>query len=96
MNAQVTAMKQSLDQATTAYNTEQARLVESGLKSQERYEALKPLKAAQDAANRAYVDAAHGSIKKELNKIIAADAPRRRAEKLARSTWKAAKAGIAA
>lgn len=96
MNQQVATLKEVLDQATAAYNAEQARLVEAGLKSKERYEALKPLKAAQDAANRAYVAAAHGSIKKELNKIIAADAPARRAEKLARSPWQQAKAAAKA
>jgi hypothetical protein len=96
MNQQVTALKQALDQATAAYNAEQARLVEAGLKSKERYEALKPLKAAQDAANSAYVSAANGAVRKELNKIIAADAPARRAEKLARSPWKQAKAAAKA
>jgi len=96
MNQQVATLKEVLDQATVAYNAEQARLVEAGLKSKERYEALKPLKAAQDAANRAYVAAAHGAIKKELNKIIAADAPARRAEKLARSPWQQAKAAAKA
>lgn len=96
MNHQVATLKQALDQATAAYNAEQARLVEAGLKSKERYEALKPLKAAQDAANSAYVAAANGAVRKELNKIIAADAPARRAEKLARSPWKQAKAAAKA
>lgn len=96
MNQQVTTLKQALDQATAAYNAEQARLVEAGLKSKERYEALKPLKASQDAANSAYVAAAHGAVRKGLNQIIAADAPARRAEKLARSPWKQAKAAAKA
>ena len=52
--------------------------------------------AAQDAANSAYVAAANGAVRKELNKIIAADAPRRRAEKLARSPWQQAKAAAKA
>lgn len=83
-------LKQALDAAQAAYVAEQARLTEAGLKSKDRYEALKPLKAAVEAANAAYVDSAHGDVKKKLNKIIAAGAPARRAEKLARSPWKQA------
>lgn len=86
----VNELKQALDAAQAAYVAEQTRLTEAGLKSKERYEALKPLKAVVDAANAAYVDAANGAIKTKLNKIIAAGAPARRAEKLARSPWKQA------
>ena len=89
-NMTVNELKQALDAAQAAYVAEQARLTDAGLKSKERYEALKPLKAAVDAANVAYVDAAQGAIKGKLNKIIAAGAPARRAEKLARSPWKQA------
>lgn len=96
MTNQVATLKQALEQATAAYTAEQTRLMAAGLKSQERYEALKPLKAAQDAANKAYVEAAHNVVRKGLNQIIAADAPRRRAEKLARSPWKQAKAAAKA
>lgn len=92
----VATLKAALDQATEAYNQEQTRMIKAGLKSKERYEALKPLKAAQDAANSAYVAAAHGAVRKELNKIIAASAPARRAEKLARSPWKQVKAAAKA
>lgn len=92
MNAKLNELKQVLDAAQSAYVSEQARLVEAGLKSRERYEALRSLKSAVDAANREYVDAAHDAVRKECNKIIRADAPRRRAEKLARSPWKQAKA----
>ncbi len=85
-------LKKTLDGATMAYEAEINRLIAAGIKSNDRYEALKPLKAAQDAANSAYVKAAHTDVRKGLNKIIAADAPRRRAEKLSRSAWKRAKA----
>jgi hypothetical protein len=96
MSAKVQALKATLDQATEAYNVEQARLVAAGLNSKARYEALKPLKAAQDAANSAYVKAATNHVKRGLDAIIAADAPRRAAEKLARSPWKQAKAAAQA
>lgn len=96
MNATVNALKKTLDTAHAAYVAEQTRLVAAGLKSKERYELLKPLKAAEDAANSAYVAAANGAIQKECNKIIAAGAPARRAAKLARSPWKQAKAAAAA
>ena len=92
MNAKTNELKQALDTAHAAYIAEQSRLAALGLNSKARYEALKPLKAAEDAANKSYVSAAHGAIRKELNTIIAADAPRVRAEKLARSPWKAEKA----
>ena len=95
MNATVNTLKQALDTAHAAYVAEQTRLVAAGLKSKERYEALKPLKAAEDAANAAYVAAANGAIRKECQKIIAADAPARHAAKLARSPWKQAKAAAA-
>jgi hypothetical protein len=93
---QIAVLKQTLDQATEAYNAEQARLAAAGLKSKERYGALRPLKAAQDAANSAYVAAAHRAVRAELSKIIAADALVRRAEKLARSPWRQAKSATKA
>ena len=91
----VADLKQALDTAHAAYVAEQSRLTEAGLKSQERYEALKPLKAVVDAANKAYVAAANSAVANKLDKIISADAPRRRAAKLARSPWKQAKAAAA-
>lgn len=91
MNNQIAQLKAALDAATLAYNTEQAKLVAQGLNSKARYPLLKDLKAAQDSANSAYVNTAHSAIKKELNKIIAADAPARAAAARSRSAWKQAK-----
>lgn len=82
---QIAALKQALDAATTTYEAEKARLTEAGMKSADRYVALKTLKAAQDAANSAYVKFTHGQIKGELDKIIAAQTPAERAEGLRRA-----------
>ncbi len=84
-------LKNALDAARAAYEAEKARLTALGLKSKERYEALKPLKAVKDAANAAYVQAAHAYVKRGLDKIIAADRPEREAAARARSPWKQAK-----
>lgn len=92
MSSKIEALKQALDAAVVAHNTERDRLAASGLKSAARYEALKPLKAVVDAANAAYVKAAHGQINRKLSAIIAADKPARQAAALARSPWKQAKA----
>jgi hypothetical protein len=89
--AQIDTLKQVAAQANEAYTTEQARLVEAGLKSQARYELLKPLKAAADKAHAEYSVYAKGEIRKELNKIIREDAPIRAAAARARSPWKMAK-----
>lgn len=96
MNAKINTLKQALDAAFDAHEGEKARLIAAGLNSKARYPLLKDLAAAVSAANAAYVKAAHGAIRKELNTIIAADAPRAHAEKLARSPWKAAKASAQA
>jgi hypothetical protein len=94
MTATRQELKQSAEALAAAYHAEVARLTAAGLKSKERYEALKPMKAELDAAWKLHVSAAHKHVKSELNKIIAADAPRLRNEKLARSPWKQAKAGL--
>ena len=87
----ISELKQSAEAAQAAYTAEQSRLVAYGLRSQERYAALQPLKAAADAAHAAYVKVAHAEIKGELNKIIREDAPARAAAARARSPWKQAK-----
>lgn len=91
-----TELKQALDAAQAAYLAEQAKLTAQGLKSAQRYELLKPLKAVVDAANAAFVGAAKAAVNKKLDAFIAANAPRVRAEKLARSPWKQAKAAAKA
>ncbi len=96
MNEQVATLKQALDASVQAHDVEKARLIAAGLNSKARYPMLKDLALAVSTANSAYVAAAHSAVRKELNKIIAADAPRRRAEKLARSPWKQAKAAAKA
>jgi folylpolyglutamate synthase/dihydropteroate synthase len=82
---QIAALKQTLKTATAAYESEKLRLIEAGMKSKDRYIALKTLKTAQDAANSAYVKFTHGQIKNELDKIIAAQTPEQRAESLRRA-----------
>ena len=87
----IEALKQVLDAAVAAHDSERDRLAAAGLNSKARYEQLKPLKAAVDAANRAYVDFSHGQIRGELDAIIEADRPAREAAARARSPWKQAK-----
>lgn len=87
----IAALKQVLDAAQAVYVAEQGRLTAAGLKSRQRYEQLKPLKDAVDAANYAYVKFTHGQIGRELNAIIASGRPARDAAARARSPWKQAK-----
>lgn len=87
----IAALKQAAEQAQAAYTTEQARLVEASLKSAQRYELLKPLKAAADAAHAEYAKYAKGQINRSLTAIIEADKPARQEAARARSPWKAAK-----
>jgi hypothetical protein len=87
----VTELKRAAEAAQAAYTTEQTRLVAAGLKSQERYALLKPLKAAADAAALAYSKAAKAKIHRALSVIIEADRPAREEAARARSAWKRAK-----
>ena len=89
--AKIDSIKATSAAAHAVLNAEQARLVEAGLKSKERYELLKPLKASADAAHAEYSKYSIGQIKGELNKIIAAGAPARAAASRSRSAWKQAK-----
>ena len=66
----VAELKATLDAAAAAHNSERDRLAAAGLNSKARYEALKPLKAAQDAANAAYVAAAKRKVHAGLTAII--------------------------
>lgn len=95
MSNKIEALKQALDAAVAAHDAERDRLAAAGLKSAARYEALKPLKAAMDAANAAYVKAAHGNVRRQLDAIIRAGRPAREAAALDRSPWKQAKAEAA-
>lgn len=87
----IEALKQVAAVAQNAYETEQARLVALGLKSSERYAALKSLKAAADSAHAEYSIFAKGQISRELCAIIASGKPARDAASRARSPWKQAK-----
>ncbi|OGO33086.1 MAG: hypothetical protein A2Z03_02140 [Chloroflexi bacterium RBG_16_56_8] len=89
--AKIAELKKIAEQAGAAHEAEKNRLAAQGLKSQVRYELLKPLKASADAAHAEYAKFAKGQISKELNKIIAADLPNRQAAARARSPWKQAK-----
>ena len=83
--AKIDTLKQVAAKAHEAYTTEQTRLVEAGVKSQERYTMLKDLKAAADKAHAEYSKFAKGQIARELDKIIAAQTPAQRAEGLRRA-----------
>ena len=83
--AKINELKQVSEVAHAAYDAEKARLTEAGFKSQERYTMLKDLKAAADKAHAEYSKFAKGQISKELDKIIAAQAPAQRAEGLRRA-----------
>lgn len=87
----INELKARVEAAAKAHDDEKARLAALGYKSQERYFLLKPLKKVLDDLNAEYVKFAHGQIKGELNKIIAADRPARQAAARARSPWKQAK-----
>ncbi len=87
----IAALKQSLDIAVAVHDAERDRLATIGLNSKARYEQLKPLKAAVDAANSAYVKFTHGQISRELDTIIEAGRPAREVAARARSPWKQAK-----
>lgn len=89
--AKINELKAIAEAAGKAHDDEKARLASLGLKSQARYELLKPLKAAADKAHAEYAQYAKGQIAKELDKIIAADLPNRQAAARARSPWKMAK-----
>ena len=89
--AEIAALKQVLDNAVAAHDAERDRLAALGLNSKARYEQLKTLKAAVDAANAAYVKFAHGQICRELDSIIEDGRPAREAAARARSPWKQAK-----
>ena len=74
--------KQTLEQlkATAAAAWEEYKAAEeaakaSGLKSKERYELLKPLRAKADAAHAAAYDASKKFVMNGLNKIIREAAP---------------------
>lgn len=90
-SAKIEALKEVAAAANAAYTTEQARLVAAGVKSNDRYLLLKPLKAAADAAHAAYSKSAKGQINRTLVAIIEADRPAREAGARARSAWKQAK-----
>ena len=76
--AKINELKTALDASTAAYEVEKNRLIEAGVKSQDRYTILKPLKMAQDAANAEYVNFANGEVTKGLNALAKANpAPKR-------------------
>jgi hypothetical protein len=79
-HTKINELKEVSDAAHRVLNAEQARLTEMGLKSKERYELLKPLKAIADEAHLVYSKYAKGQINRELCKIIAAQTPEQRAE----------------
>ena len=82
--AKIAELKSTLDAAALAYGVKKDELVAAGMKSQERYEALKELKASVDAANSAYVKYTHGQIKRELSAICATISAEKKAAKAAK------------
>lgn len=72
------------NQAHAAYEAKKAELIAQGLKSKERYELLKPLKAIEDEANRNYVAAANKEAIKVFNEINAECVAEQRTKKEAK------------
>ena len=72
-------LKAIAEAAVKAHNDENARLVAMGLNSKARYPMLKELREAKDAAWANYVQGAHAYVRKELDKVIAAGRPARKA-----------------
>lgn len=89
--AKISELKKAAAKAFAAHEAEKARLIAAGIKSNARYELLKDLKSASDAAHAESLKFSTGQIKKELNRIIAEDIPARQAAARARSPWKQAK-----
>ena len=89
--AKINELKAIASVAEKSYNTEQARLVDAGFKSAQRYILLKVLKAEADATAAVYRKFANSQIMRELDKMIAEDRPAREAAARARSPWKQAK-----
>ncbi len=87
----INVLKRAAEVAHAALNAEQARLVDAGFKSQERYTMLKDLKSSADAAHSVYAKFAKGQISRALDDIIEADRPAREAGARGRSAWKQAK-----
>lgn len=82
--AKIEALKATLDAAVAAHDSKKEELTSAGLNSKARYEALKELKAAVDAANSAYVKYTHGQIKRELSAICAVVSAEKKAAKAAK------------
>jgi len=61
--AKIEELKQAAKLANYAYEAEKARLVADGIKSNARYELLKPLKSAADEAHSIYANFAKGQIR---------------------------------
>lgn len=97
MKATIASLKIAAEAAAAAYEAEAARLVAAGLKSKERYEALRPLKAEQEATWAAYHKAAANKVVRGFRAIAEEANAEKRAAKLARSPYQRRKAaGIAA
>jgi hypothetical protein len=92
----INELKAAAEKAHAQYENEQARLVALGMKSKDRYEALKPLKAAADEAWGAYKEAGTKKVLKRVRAHINNINAQARAEKLARSPYKQRKAGLIA
>lgn len=83
-NQKVNELEAIKNQAHAAYEAKKAELISQGLKSKERYELLKPLKAIEDEANRNYVAAANKEAIKVFNEINAECVAEQRAKKEAK------------
>ncbi len=90
-DAKIQALKAKSEQSAQAYEALKAELTAQGLNSRQRYPLLKELKEIANADHSAYQKFAVKEIKSELNKIIAADLPNRKAAERSRSAWKKAK-----
>jgi len=88
----INELKIAAEKAHAEYAAEQARLVALGMKSKDRYEALKPFKAAEDAAWGKYREAATKKVIKRVAAHIQQVNAEIHAERLARSPYKQRKA----
>lgn len=81
----IPALKIAAESAVAAYDAEKARLTELGMKSKDRYEALKGLKTAADAAWSAYNGAATTKAVRGLRAIAQEVSAEKRAAKALRN-----------
>lgn len=89
--SKIAALKQTAEADQAALVAETARLTTLGMKSADRYQALKSLKAVADASYAVYRTFATAQVYRAMDAVIATNAPARTAAARSRSSWKQAK-----